>query len=66
VDTLTAANLLIGHLTGAILLSLFIWLFVSELFLGRTMRRLRSRRRGARMTNRGVKTAETVTAVSSK
>jgi hypothetical protein len=63
VDTLTAANLLIGHLTGAILLSLFIWLFVSELFLGRTMRRLRSRRRGARMTNRG---AETVTAVSSK
>jgi hypothetical protein len=66
VDDLTAANLFIGRLTGGILLSLFAWLFVSQLFLTRTRWRLRSSRHKLLKPARGVKTAETVTAASSK
>jgi hypothetical protein len=64
VDVLTIANLFIGHLTGGILLSLFVWLFVSELFLPRTRRRLRSSRRKLFKPAPGVKTPEAVTVVS--
>jgi hypothetical protein len=66
VDVLTIANLFIGHLTGGILLSLFVWLFVSELFLPRMRRRLRSSRGKLFKPSRRVGTAETVTVVSSE
>jgi hypothetical protein len=63
VDTLTAANLFIGHFTGAILLALFFWLFVSDVLFSRGVKRRQPRPANAR---RSVRPAETVTVPSTK
>jgi hypothetical protein len=69
VDTLTAANLFIGHATGAFLFLLFTWLLVSEVLSRRALRRVRLRIRETRAHLHDpycVGTAESVTAVSTE
>jgi hypothetical protein len=69
VDTLTTANLFIGHATGAFLLLLFTWLLASELLSRRALRRVRLRIRETRAglhDRHRVRPAESVTAVSTE
>jgi hypothetical protein len=63
VDILTAANLFVGHVTGAIMLALFAWLFVSDVLFSR---RIRRRWHRAADSRRSARPAETVTVQSTK
>ena len=60
-DAFTAANLFIGHATGALILLLFVWLLVSEMFGRRAALRSLRRRQYRRLSaSRRAKTTENV------